>query len=68
MADGEILGTTKIAPRWRMTLVADVREAFADRGREFEIGDRVVYRRRDDSIVIEHQKADGGGDGGDRRL
>jgi hypothetical protein len=60
MPDGEIPGTTKIAPRWRMTLIESVREAFAERGVEFEVGDQVVYRRRGDSIVTEHQKSDGG--------
>ncbi|WP_458205234.1 hypothetical protein [Haladaptatus sp. NG-SE-30] len=51
--DEEILGTTTIAQRWRISLIKDVREAFADKGVEFEEGDIVVFKERDGEIVIE---------------
>lgn len=55
MPERTIIGTTKLSPRWRMSLVKDVREAFAERGEEVEIGDRMVFWRQGDEIVIEPQ-------------
>jgi hypothetical protein len=53
MSDERILGTTKVTDRWRISLIKAVREEFADRGDEFEVGDLVVYKERDGDIVIE---------------
>ena len=51
--DGEqILGTTKVTGRWRISLIKAVREELAD-NEEPEIGDRIVYKQRDGEIVIE---------------
>ncbi|WP_435154532.1 hypothetical protein [Haladaptatus sp. DFWS20] len=54
--DEEILGTTKIAQRWRISLIKDVREVFEEQGTELEEGDRVVFVERDGDIVIEPTK------------
>ncbi|WP_266077855.1 hypothetical protein [Haladaptatus caseinilyticus] len=56
MTDDEILGTTKIAQRWRISLIKDVRKIFEKRGVELEEGDRVVFVERDGDIVIEPAK------------
>jgi len=53
MADERILGTTKVTDRWRISLIKAVREEFADAGYEFEVGDRVVFKKRGDEIVVE---------------
>jgi bifunctional DNA-binding transcriptional regulator/antitoxin component of YhaV-PrlF toxin-antitoxin module len=52
-ADEEILGTTKVTDRWRISLIKAVREELATAGSDVEIGDRVVFKRRGDQIVIE---------------
>lgn len=53
-ADGdEILGTTTVSDRWRISLIKDVRKEFANEGIEVAEGDRLVYKRRDGKIVIE---------------
>lgn len=51
--DEEILGTTTISDRWRISLIKDVRTALAERDGEVAEGDLLVYRRRDEQIVIE---------------
>jgi hypothetical protein len=53
MADEEILGTTTVSSRWRISLIKAVRTEFAEDGVEFEEGDKLVFKRRDDEIVIE---------------
>lgn len=53
MADGEILGTTTVTDRWRISLIKAVREAYEAEGTSVEIGDRMVYRYRDGEVVIE---------------
>lgn len=52
-ADDEILGTTTVSDRWRISLIKDVREALAANGTDVEEGDRIVYRVQDGKIVIE---------------
>ncbi|MFB6243901.1 MAG: hypothetical protein ABEH80_07355 [Halobaculum sp.] len=49
----EILGTTKVARRWRISLIKAVREELGEDGDEPEIGDRVVFRKKDGEIVVE---------------
>ena len=39
MADEEILGTTTVTDRWRISLIKAVREAFEEAGEEIEVGD-----------------------------
>ncbi|WP_162833853.1 hypothetical protein [Haladaptatus cibarius] len=56
MTDEEILGTTKIAQRWRISLIKDVREAFDEQGVELEEGDRVMFVERDGEILIKSTK------------
>ena len=53
MADEEILGTTKVTDRWRISLIKAVREAFEEAGDEVEVGDRLVYKYRDGQVVVE---------------
>lgn len=54
MADDErILGTTKVTDRWRISLIKAVREEFAATDEPVEIGDLVVFKRRDGEIVVE---------------
>ncbi len=52
----EILGTTTIAQRWRISLIKDVRDAFAEQGVEFEEGDKVVFVERNGDIVLKPAK------------
>ncbi|MEZ3144136.1 hypothetical protein [Halobaculum sp. MBLA0143] len=51
--DAEILGTTKVARRWRISLIKAVREELGDEDEEPEIGDRVVFRKKDGEIVVD---------------
>jgi bifunctional DNA-binding transcriptional regulator/antitoxin component of YhaV-PrlF toxin-antitoxin module len=53
MSDEEILGTTKVTDRWRISLIKAVREELAESGDGVEIGDRIVFVRRGDEIVLE---------------
>lgn len=50
---GEILGTTKVTDRWRISLIKAVREEFEDGASDVEIGDRIVYRKEDGKVIIE---------------
>lgn len=51
--NGTIIGTTKISHRYRMSLIVDVQEEFREMGVDPQVGDTVVFRRRDDDILIE---------------
>lgn len=52
--EAEILGTTKIARRWRISLIKAVREELGEEdGEGPEIGDRIVFKNKGDEIVIE---------------
>jgi hypothetical protein len=51
--DEEILGTTKVTDRWRISLIKAVREELAASGDDVDIGDRIVYKSRDGEIVLE---------------
>jgi hypothetical protein len=53
MTDEQILGTTKVTDRWRISLIKAVREELADAGQPVEVGDRIVYKLRDGQIVVE---------------
>ena len=53
MADEKILGTTKVTDRWRISLIKSVREDLEEAGYDVEVGDRLVYKRVDDKIVVE---------------
>jgi hypothetical protein len=53
MSDEEILGTTKVTDRWRISLIKAVREEFAEQGDDVEVGDLVVFKQRGDEIVVE---------------
>jgi hypothetical protein len=53
-ADGtKLVQTTKISQRWRVSLVKAVREELSADGQDPEIGDRIVYRKKGDDIVVE---------------
>ncbi|UPW00769.1 hypothetical protein M0R88_01380 [Halorussus gelatinilyticus] len=52
-SDEEILGTTTVTQRWRISLIKAVREEFAEDGLDVEEGDRLVYKLRDGQIVVE---------------
>lgn len=52
-AETEILGTTTMTDRQRISLIKRVREAFEQQGQPIERGDQLVYRREGDQIVIE---------------
>ncbi|GAA5044071.1 hypothetical protein GCM10025751_09810 [Haladaptatus pallidirubidus] len=56
MTDEEILGTTKIAQRWRISLIKDVRELLEEQDVELEEGDRVMFVERDGEIFIKPTK------------
>ena len=49
----EILGTTKVTDRWRISLIKAVREEFEESGAPIEIGDRIVLKRRNGEIILE---------------
>ena len=53
MTDERILGTTKITDRWRISLIKAVREEFDDADEPVDIGDLVVFKKKDGHIVIE---------------
>jgi len=53
MADEEILGTTTVTDRWRISLIKAVREVFEEAGEDVEVGDRLVYKLRDGQVVVE---------------
>lgn len=53
MPDEQILGTTKVTDRWRISLIKKVREEFETDGEDVEIGDLVVFKRKDGDVVIE---------------
>lgn len=49
----QILGTTKISDRWRISLLEAVREELADEEVEIKEGDLLVYKISDGKLVIE---------------
>ncbi|WP_276301849.1 hypothetical protein [Halorussus lipolyticus] len=49
----QILGTTKISDRWRISFLEAVREELAGDDDEVEEGDRLVYKISDGKVVIE---------------
>lgn len=49
----QILGTTTVTQRWRISLIKAVREEFAADDQEVEEGDRLVFKKRDGDIIIE---------------
>lgn len=51
--NGEILGTTTVSERWRISLIKAVREEFGGVEGGVDVGDRLVYRREDGKIIIE---------------
>lgn len=53
IVDEEILGTTTVTDRYRISLIKAVREVFEEAGDDVEVGDRLVYKRREDRIVVE---------------
>lgn len=53
MRDERILGTSKVTDRWRISLIKAVREEFQADGEDVEVGDRIVYKVRDGTVVVE---------------
>lgn len=53
MSHEQILGTTKVTDRWRISLIKAVREEFAAADQDVEVGDRLVYKLVDGRVVIE---------------
>lgn len=53
LSEAETLDTTKVADRWRMSLVEGAREALDAMDEEYEVGDTILFERRGDSIYIE---------------
>lgn len=53
MTDERILGTTKITDRWRISLIKAVREEFDADDEPVDIGDLVVFKKKDGDIVVE---------------
>lgn len=51
--DTKLVQTTRISERWRISLVKAVREELSADGQDPEIGDRIVYRKKGDDIVVE---------------
>lgn len=53
MSDERILGTTKVTDRWRISLIKAVREEFEEDDENVDIGDLVVFKKRDGAVVVE---------------
>lgn len=53
MTDERILGTTKVTDRWRISLIKAVREEFEAEDDPIEVGDLVVFKKKDGAIVVE---------------
>jgi len=53
MSDERILGTTKVTDRWRISLIKAVREEFEAADEPVEVGDLVVFKKKDGQIVVE---------------
>lgn len=53
MSEETVLGTTKVTDRWRISLIKSVREEFAEQGEQLEVGDRLVFKKRGDEVVVE---------------
>lgn len=53
MTDERILGTTKVTDRWRISLIKAVREEFEAEDDPIEVGDLVVFKKKDGTIVVE---------------
>lgn len=53
MVDGEVIGTTKIADRWRISLIKNVRRVLEEQGYDIEEGDEISYLFKDGDIVVE---------------
>ncbi|MFB6107399.1 MAG: hypothetical protein ABEJ82_01000 [Haloplanus sp.] len=53
MDDGQILGTTKVTDRWRISLIKAVREELSERQSAVDVGDRIVFKERDGEIILE---------------
>lgn len=53
MTSEQILGTTTVTQRWRISLIKAVREEFEEEGEEVKEGDRLVFKKRDGQIVVE---------------
>lgn len=49
MLSGELLGTTKVTEGWKISLIKEVREELEGG----DVGDHIVYRKRDGDIVLE---------------
>lgn len=52
-AESEILGTTTLTDRNRISLIKRVQEVFDEQGRPVGLGDQVVYRLEGDRVIIE---------------
>ncbi len=52
-SDSEVLGTTKVTDRWRISLIKAVREEYEKQGYEVGVGDRLVFRLEDGDVVME---------------
>jgi hypothetical protein len=53
MPEERVLGTTKVTDRWRISLIKAVREEFEATGENLEVGDRLVFKKRDGDVVVE---------------
>ena len=53
MSSEQILGTTTVTQRWRISLIKAVREEFEEAGETVEEGDRLVFKKRDGEIIVE---------------
>lgn len=53
MTDERILGTTKITDRWRISLIKAVREEFEDADESVDVGDLLVFKKKNGDIVVE---------------
>ncbi len=48
----QILGTTTVTQRWRISLIKAVREEFEEVGEEVEEGDRLVFKKLENGQII----------------
>lgn len=48
-----MLDTTKVADRWRMTIVEGLREALDEMDEDWDVGDKLLFEPREDGIYLE---------------
>ncbi len=53
MSEEQLLGTTTVADRWRISLIKRVRKEFEEMDQDVQIGDQLAFKRVDGKVVVE---------------